>query len=194
MGDSELSGALGKPAVSLAMPLWDPSVMRVLAFEIGDRDGAEGVGPLIIAVARVDLVTNPALGCGVGRLMSAGREPGAGLRSRPFSGPRLENAIWRPSPPDVLVAACGEARSAVPDDLRRGLPWIIVLNAWERLLRVVPSELTPACWDHLADDSTPMPGRNALEREAWLLAQMLYRLLHLAPPDELVALSRDPLT
>lgn len=172
----------------VAMPLWEPVIMRVLAFETADADG---VGGPINAVARVDVVTNPILGCGVRRLMSARHVPGEGEQSLPFAGERLDNAIWRPAPPDVLVAACGETCAAVPDDLRRGLPWIIVFNAWERLLSIVSSRVLPACLE-VGFDPSQMPGRNALEREAWLLALMLHRLLHLAPPHELIALSREP--
>ena len=179
--------------MSVAMPLWDPVVMRVLAFETADPDDADGVGGPINAVARVDVVTNPTLGCGVGRLMSARHMPGEGPSSRPFAGERLDNALWRPSPPDVLVAACGEARSAVPDDLQRGLPWIIVFNAWERLFSMASSRILPACLDDTRTEPSSFDERTPLEREAWLLALMLHRLLHLAPPEELIALSREPI-
>ena len=58
---------------------------------------------------------------------------------------------------------------------------------------MVPSRMLPACLGDAGSNPSPMPGRNPLEREAWLLALMLHRLLHLAPPDELIALSRDPI-
>ena len=174
----------------LPLPLWDKRIMRVLALARDETVLDASGGPRIHAVTRVDVVTNPALGCGAGKLMSARWEPTVGPRSRPFSGPRLANAIWRPSPPDILVAASHETRSLIPEEARHGLPWILVLTAWRRLHPFADSALLQACWDHGHDGFTARGELVGLEREARFLALALNQLLHHAPPDELVALSR----
>ena len=169
--------------------------MRVLAFarDEPDMDADLSAPARIRALARVDVVSHPALGSGVGRLMSARHDQDArGPQARPFSGERLENAIWNPAPPDVLVAACPDACAAVPDAIQRGLPWIHVLVAWRRLHPMAPSDTLQICWDRGGQDFVP-PGQKQgrLEREAWFTAVALHRLLHHAPPDELIALSRE---
>ena len=174
----------------LVLPLWERRVMRVLALgrneALPDASGAVRIH----GVSRIDVVTSPALGCGAGKLMSARLEPVPGPRSRPFSGPRLANAIWRPSPPDMLVAASAETRSLIPEEAQRGLPWILVLTAWRRLHPLADTALLEACWNHGHDGFSTMGELDGLEREAWFLALALNQLLHHAPPDELVALSR----
>ncbi len=169
--------------------------MRVLAFARDDPDMDTDLSApaRIRALARVDVVSHPALGNGVGRLMSAQHDQDArGPQARPFSGQRLENAIWNPAPPDVLVAACPDACDAVPDDIQRGLPWIHVLVAWSRLQPMVPSDMLQICWDRgRGDFVSSNQKRGRLESEAWFIALALHQLLHYAPPQELIALSRE---
>ena len=160
--------------------------MRVLAFE--HEPGATGTDA-IRAFARIDVVTHPALGCGRGKLMAA-RVGTLGAEARPFSGARLEHAVWNPSPPDILVSATSETRRAVPGDIRRELPWILIFAAWRRLQPVVPSMMMTICWQHGEDESMPVVNPSRPEREAWFVAMALHVLLHQAAPDELVALSR----
>ena len=165
--------------------------MRVLAFDRPDA-AIDPEGAEILGVARVDIRSNPALGCGVGRLMTARYHP-TDATPRPFRGDRLRNAVWRPRPPDILVAAHPHALAAVPDGIRMGLPWIVVLTAWARLQAAVPTVLLGTCWtrgNDGDDDKEIDPGWGLLEREAWFTARALNFLLHHAPPDELVALSR----
>ncbi len=121
--------------------------MRVLAFATDDSDIDTDLSApsRVRALARVDVVSHPALGNGVGRPMSARHEQDApGLKAAPSTGQRLENAIWSPSAPDVLVAACPDAYAAVPDDIKCGLTWIHVLLAWRRLQPMVPLDTRSA--------------------------------------------------
>jgi len=159
--------------------------MRVLAF----RSEVLDAGPSTIReVARVDVTLQPASTCGIGKLMSA-RHGCREQPSRPFAGQRLANAVWNPRPPDVLVSADGCTAAGLPDGIRRGLPWIVVLAAWRRLRPVVPPVLQEVCWEHVDDAFVPKPSPSRSEREAWFTAMTLRRLLAYATPEELVALS-----
>ena len=175
-----------------AIPLWDRTTLRVIAVAGDDPCGdAPGVALGIRAVARMDIVVHPALGVRRGRMMSARHERGAADgHGRPFTGTRLRNAIWNPSPPDVLVAACPSSHGLVPDDVHHGLPWIHVLTALRHLRSSTPSFMARVCWEHGADDLLPEGASGGLTREAWFVAEVLSVLLHHASPDELVALSR----
>ena len=178
--------------MTVALPLWAASVMRVVALERAGA-GPSNTGDDIRVLARVDVVSNPALGCGVGRLMTARHDP-AGGRPRPFAGARLRDAIWNPRAPDILVAATRDTCDAVPDEIRMGLPWIVLLPAWSCLQAEVPTILLGVTWNHGddGDDGVPSPGWGGAQREAWFAARALYLLLKHAPPEELVALSREP--
>jgi hypothetical protein len=159
--------------------------MRVLAF----RSEALDAGPSIIReVARVDVTAQPASVFGIGKLMSA-RHGGREQTPRPFAGQRLENAIWNPRPPDILVSADACTAAWLPEGIRRGLPWIVVPAAWRRLRPVVPAVLQEVCWEHVDDGFVPKPSPSRSEREAWCTAMTLRRLLAYATPEELVALS-----
>ena len=174
-----------------AIPLWDRTTLRILVVAADDRD-EDGTGPGIRAVARMDVVVHPALGVLRGRMMSARHERGAADgRGRPFAGPRLRNAIWNPSPPDVLVAACPSSHWLVPDDVCHGLPWIHVLTAWKHLRSTMPSFMGRVCWEHGHDDLLPEGASGNLERETWFVAEMLSVLMRYASPGELVAFSRE---
>ena len=174
-----------------AIPLWDRTTLRILAVAGYDPD-EDGSEPGIRAVARMDVVVHPALGVLRGKMMSARHEHGAADgRGRPFTGPRLRNAIWNPLPPDVLVAACPSSHGLVPGDIHRGLPWIHVLTALRHLRSTMPSFMARVCWEHGEDDLVPEGASGNLVREAWFVAQVLSVLLRHASPRELVALSRE---
>ena len=164
--------------------------MRVLAF----RSEVLDAGPSTIReVARVDVTVEPASLCGIcgiGKLMSA-RNGMHEQTPRPFAGQRLQNAVWNPRPPDILVSADARTAAGLPDGIRRELPWIVVLAAWRRLRPVVPSVLQEVCWEHVDDAFVPKPSPSRSEREAWFTAMTLRRLLAYATPEELVALSTE---
>ncbi len=164
--------------------------MRVLAF----RSEVPDAGPSTIReIARVDVTAQPASMCGIcgiGKLMSA-RHGRHEQPLRPFAGRRLENAVWNPRPPDVLVSADACTAAGLPDGIRRGLPWIVVLAAWRRLRPVMPPVLQEVRWEHVDASFVPKPSPSRSEREAWFTAMTLRRLLAYATPEELVALSTE---
>ncbi len=161
--------------------------MRVLAFRSEVLDGAPST---IREVARVDVTLQPASTCGIGKLMSA-RHGCHEQPRRPFAGQRLMNAVWNPRPPDVLVSADACTAGGLPDAIRRGLPWIVVLPAWRRLRPVMPPVLQEVRWEHVDASFVPKPSPSRSEREAWFTAMTLRRLLAYATPEELVALSTE---
>jgi hypothetical protein len=164
-------------------------VLRVLALDLEAGCAGPSGTPTILAVARIDVVSSPALGCGTRRLMSAARDDHAGAPGE-FAGNRLRSAVMDLHPPDFLVAAHPATRNAIPEELRPGLPWILVLRAWRRLQSSVPSVMLEACWEHGDDGSSLTGPRGVAEREAWFTARVLRLLLGHASPEELEALSR----
>lgn len=56
---------------------------------------------------------------------------------------------------------------------------------------MVPSVMMEVCWARGDHGPMPVTTWGPLKREAWFVAQALHLLLQYAPPDELVALSRD---
>ena len=160
--------------------------MRVLSLTLG------GTGAPIRELARVDVTTDPVLGCRTERVMTDRHAPLASPPG-PFDGERLRQAIWSPHAPDILVAASPEATCATPAGMTQVLPWILVLSAWYRLVALAPSNLLDLCW-HRGGGSfsdTPWKVSGTAETSAALLARMLVVMLHQAPPDELVAYARE---
>jgi hypothetical protein len=172
--------------VSVELPLWPRCRMRVLALETA------GPETLIRTRARVVVTSDPAVGCKVERIMSGSYDPDR-PRSRPFANKRLEDAIWAPSPADILVAASAETPKLIPLRYTRRLPWIQVLTAWWRIMPRAPSGLLGLCWHRGRDPTRHFDDqrRGSPEPEVSLLASMLVVLLHVAPPAELVAHTGD---
>ena len=168
-----------------ALPTHERTTMRVLVFrlEVLDTDPST-----IREVARVDVTVWPATGSGIGKLMSA-KQGRHGHTVRPFAGRRLENAVWNPFPADILVSADAGTLGTLPDEIRRGLPAIVVLAAWRRLQPIVPSILQEICWEDVSNAFVPKAYPTSAEREAWFTAMALRTLLNHASPNELVALS-----
>ena len=164
---------------------WPHCRMRALALRVD----AGSCVPLIRAVGRSDVVSHPLLGCAGSKPLSALYDP-RNPAAKPFTGTRLVRAVRAPAPPDMVVFAHSEARSAIPDDVVRGMPCILVLPAAARLSPNVPRELSDAGEPAGADAMDPAVIKHAIEREVMLIVTALLALLGSASPDELAWLSR----
>lgn len=160
------------------------SRLRILALDVDAPTGT------IREVARADAVHAPFQPWRMEQVMSGRHDPG-NPRPRPFAGERLSSAVWDPVAPDALVAATADTFLAIPDEILAGLPLIIVLRAWTRLMPTAPSKLLDGCWRRAIDGDEDLRTRT-LENDVHLTYGMLMMLLDRSAPNELAAFSRKP--
>ena len=158
------------------------SRLRIVAFTTEARTAN------IREVARADVVDDPSQTWRMEPVM-LGRHDPAHPRPRPFVGERLSGVVWKPLPPNALVAATPDTVLAIPEDIISGLPWIIVLRAWNRLMPTAPSKLLDACWRRTIDGYEDQRTHTAQD-DVQIIGGMLRALLDQAPVNELIALSR----
>lgn len=168
--------------------LWPACRMRAFALALDTDLQARSIR----AIGRADVVSHPVLGC-AGSTAQYAFHDSTDPTAVPFRGARLARAIRAPAPPDMVVFAHVEARSAIPDDALCGVPCIIVGEAAARLS---PSPLLMRRHGDEREGAN-LIGRavleRAVEREVMSTVRSLLWLLGTTSPDELAWLSRPGL-
>ena len=152
--------------------------MRVVVFDPDLPADAAAIRVL----AWVDLVAGPDGVWSGGPPTSMSHDPSSAV-PRPFTGARLRQALFAPSPADFLAFAHLGARDAIPAAMLAGTPVVVALTAAERIWQSVPTQALRTAWLGGAAVGLTPPAR--AEGRAAFLADLLLDLLSYAGPDEI---------